>query len=495
MMNTAIMRQWCVAVFATALATACGERTTPTSNTGEAEGARAFSTPPKSMYFSGTLPVSNTNTGAGSTTMTLLPGNQGYQIRVSGFITRTRIPDGNEFQFGPFGQGSCNSSGVKVLDYRGLRTGSMFAGDCSAGNYQRYEWVANVNLAQNVTIERTGGTTTCAPRWSLNPCFVYSGSQSISIIPVNDTNVPTVSLSASPTRVTVGDTVTFTATLGPPGQPTAVSGWQWTDDTTVVEWDRVASPSVSCTGTTCRYAPARSGTMTVTAALRGATATASASVDVGCLWPADSADAPFVAPFWSLLNSRPVRDSLNVLYHASGATGSLPAGDRNEHGMYVHMDDSGHVAIQMVRPIANDLDFGPCSMRMSAAPPAGYTTRISLHIHPFFLNDTIPCRIRYGSDTLYQYMRGPTRQIQSLSDWIQLFVTSGTPLGVVVDRSLVAAHQVINGITIDTLPSRFNPVTGQFEPSYVVRGDSSSNQQEYQRNRPGSCAWPGRGTE
>jgi hypothetical protein len=446
------------------------------------------------MFFSGSLPVSNSNTGAGSTSMTLGAGNQAYQIRVSGYITRTRIPDGNTFEFGPFGQGSCNSSTVKVWDYRGLRTGSVFAGDCSAGNYQRYEWVATANLAQSVTIERDGGTTSCAPQWSLNPCFVYSGSQTISIIPINDTNVPTVSLVASRAQVTVGDTVTFTATLGPPGQPTTVSNWQWIDDTTVVEWDRVSSPGVSCTGTTCRYAPTRSGTMRVTATLRGQSASATVAVDVGCLWPADSADAPFVDPYLGLLNSRPVRDSMNVLYHASGADGSLPAGQRQEHGMFVHVNDSGHVVIQMVRPNPLDLDDGPCSMRMTSAPPPGHTMRIQSHVHPFALGDTMPCRIRYGVNSLNRYIPGPTGLISSLGDWVQLRANPGTPLGVVVDRSLVVAHQVINGAVVDTQPSIFNPATQQYDQDYVVTGYSSSNQRQYRRSRR-SCSWPGRGTE
>ena len=169
----------------------------------------------KSLVVTSTLGVSNSNTGAGTTSLSL-PGTQGYQIRVTGYITRTRIPDGATFQFGPFGQGGCNSSTIKVYDTRGLRAASSMAGDCSYTNYQRYEWVANVNLTSSVTVSRDGGTTTCSPQWSLNPCFVYTGSQTVSIIPLTDTNTPTVSLVADRAQANVGDTVTFTATLGPP---------------------------------------------------------------------------------------------------------------------------------------------------------------------------------------------------------------------------------------------------------------------------------------
>lgn len=493
-MNAAIARRWNIAGLVAVLVTACGESASPTSSSEVTERVRVFSAPPRSMYFSGSLPVSNANTGAGSTTMTLLPGNQAYQIRVSGYITRTRIPDGNEFQFGPFGQGFCKSSGVKVLDYRGLRTSSYNAGDCSATNYQRYEWVATANLAQDVTIQRDGGTTSCSPRWPLNPCFVYSGSQAISIIPVNDTNVPVVSLSATPSQITVGDTVTFTATLGPPGQPTTVSSWQWIDDASVVPWDSVQSPGVSCTGTTCRYAPTRSGTMRVTATLRGASATATASVDVGCLFPPGASSAPFIQPFLGLLNSRPVRDSMNVLYHESGATGSLIPDNRREHGMFVHTDPQGHMAIQMVRPNPNSPYDGPCSLGMSPAPPAGYTTRLAMHIHPLNLGEAAPCWIQRGSTVLGRYRRGGTRQIQSNDDWANLSTIAGTPLGVVIDRTYAAAMQLVGGVAVGFGPSGTDPVTGEVVDTYVVTGYSSSNQQQFRRTGA-ACAWPGRGTE
>jgi hypothetical protein len=477
-------------------AIACGELPDPVAQGFVNESPVGARRTPRAIVFDGTLAVSNANTGAGSKSLTLMPGNQGYQIRVSGYITRKRIPDGSEFQFGPYGQGGCGSSTIKVWDYRGLRAASAFGGDCSSYNYQRYEWVAVANLATAVTIERDGGTTTCSPQWSLNPCFVYSGSQTISIIPVNDTNLPTVAVSADRGQVTVGDTVTFTATLGPPGQPTTVSSWEWINDSAVVPWDSVQSPAVVCAGTTCRYAPTRSGSMKVTATLRGATASASVAIDVGCLFPIGASNSPFIQPFLSLLNDRAVRDSMNVLYHLSGAAQvpATPASQRREHGMFVHTNATGNMVIQMVRTNQNSLDDGPCAIVMSPSPPAGYTTRLQMHVHPFNLGDAAPCLIQRGFPELWRYRRGDTGQIQSNSDWATLFATPGTPLGIVVDRTYVAAMQMVAGASVTFGPQRNNPLTGALEDTYVVSGYSAANQMQFRRNS-GACAWPGRGTE
>lgn len=250
--------------------------------------------PPPPGTFSTTLSPTGSDQDVGPVTFGTLAANTWVEVRASGLLdqyysTARTWPDslkgqlkgqwdaGGHFDWNTYCQGN-----VSVW---GTVGGSIVF--CRWGSYIPVTdvWVDTVIMNGNVTAKWAKGP----PTWSAycddpgNPCYTYTGSHAITVTPISQY----LQLTATPSTIMSGDTVTFTASA--PGKSFTVQEWIWQPDEPPISFAGTGSSGAQMTTSestcgagdvTCVRPILESGTMYVRASVGGYNEQAKAHVSV-----------------------------------------------------------------------------------------------------------------------------------------------------------------------------------------------------------------------
>lgn len=329
--------------------------------------------------------------------------------------------------YGPGGYfwGTSSFSGCGTAIYVYYSQGDAWSPGCAENRSTDTVIAANSHIyaqglgsaSRTVTAPATSGSNDCFTATSgWGPCFRYStGGQTVTLERV----VVNWGITASPTTVLTGDSVTFTVSWG----PDSVAGKALPFELVNVRWIRLSdgqpetvSPpctwnqfsQTSSTTLRCRGKVFSSGWMEFTARANGLEETQTTYVSaIQCL-------IDFGDPADSILNDARIRKQLGIAWTRSKPD-TIPSSLRREHlGIRYQLSDGTiHDTTFTVLPGAT-----PCqSFQIGWTLPPGFgITLLMWHTHPFDIqptNDTLPdnCGIKDPSNppgTKYYNAAGPS---------------------------------------------------------------------------------------
>lgn len=328
--------------------------------------ARLIWRPPSAPAFSiyenpetVTLGVDNPADGSASVTLsTRYPTSTLVEVTFNGMITRELNSTHATTQFGPAGLAAPGCPGLVQITWDS--GGSWYPSTgCTTQSQAQASWTSNrFGVKGTARVFRYPGTTSCGDP---APCFTYTGSQSITVTPVQGNLVVT----ATPNEMTSSTWVAFNAmnTNGIPRAHWAVTEWRWMPEG--------GSPAVVCTwnDTTCAWPITQSGTMQVTGVVNGVTRVATVYVKFRCV-TGDSA----------LDNSAALRSAIGQAWDSTRVAN--PPGGRLEVPMAVYTSPDSYGP-----PTPGTLMATPCSWNGSFP----LTNLFALvHTHPLLPTDSVP---------------------------------------------------------------------------------------------------------
>lgn len=257
------------------------------------EGVTSIGSRPASVQgqsFSGTLSVSGQYDNTGQVSLPTYTSTTLVKITVSGLTQQI-------WNSPPSGMSPQPQSGDLNAAYN-VR-GAPFSGGCPYGLKLEYGggwydmlpppgcnsapassndttviWYMTLSSGTNRMI-RSGAPTYTNPETGL-PMYRYSGTLNVAV----DWIQADAKLSANKRAITANTQVTFTASVSPTSAggvsvPFSVVKWRWQPDN-----GPAVNPVTTCSGVTCLYSPAKSGTMFVDVMVNGVTDTKSIHITV-----------------------------------------------------------------------------------------------------------------------------------------------------------------------------------------------------------------------